>query len=137
MKGEQIFGFSVAIVIFSIMLSTVLDLAKAITSNSTLVQDLNQSYGSFSAFLPVIVGAGVVFAIVRYFISAPEEVDIPALEEDEEEVEDYDEERITREIELSHEPPGEEVECPYCRTMYSRTLSKCPNCYAPRMRSST
>jgi hypothetical protein len=26
----------------------------------------------------------------------------------------------------------EEVECPYCRTIYPHDLSKCPNCYAPR-----
>lgn len=142
MKGEQIIGFSVAMVIFAIMLPTVLDLAKAITSNSTLAQDLNQSYGSLFTFLPVIIGAGVMFAIVRHFISAPEEVDIPALEEGEE-VEDYDEARITREIELSHEPheeeeevptPEAEVECSYCQTVYSRMLDRCPYCSAPRRR---
>jgi len=27
-----------------------------------------------------------------------------------------------------------ESECPYCLTVYSSTLEKCPTCYAPRRR---
>jgi hypothetical protein len=32
----------------------------------------------------------------------------------------------------SYREPPSDVECQYCGTLYSRGLSKCPTCYAPR-----